>query len=286
MSYGGWHACRMGGGMGGGLATAAGRVEKAGRGRGSLVKGYMLRLIAPVTNDIDVQDSQKLQLSCVSTLGLVPKDLSILGPLAVTQCTARPMTVRRDMTLSSTKHTDPPPLAGVARTPFYGALRDGVCRNIRGPDLLSDPARLPVLHVGPTDLVQDLGLARVHVTEDAHDGTPQVVLVALEHRRVPPRQPPRLRLRDAHLQRQHCNSVDVKGYGLDAKGYMVDGKDYIVDVKGYMVDVKGYIVDAKGYMVDVNGYTVDAKGYMVDVKGYIVDAKGYMVDVKGYTVDA
>eukprot|EP00959_Pyramimonas_sp_CCMP1952_P149124 3119914-Pyramimonas_sp.AAC.1 len=54
----------------------------------------MLRLIAPVTNDIDVQDSQKLQLSCVSTLGLVPKDLSILGPLAVTQCTARPMTVR------------------------------------------------------------------------------------------------------------------------------------------------------------------------------------------------
>eukprot|EP00976_Prorocentrum_cordatum_P011578 232875-Prorocentrum_minimum.AAC.1 len=46
-----------------------------------------------------------------------------------------------------------------------------------------------------------------------------------------------------------------------------------------MVDVKGYNVDAKGYMVDVKGYNVNGKGYMVDVKGCCVDAKDYMMDI-------
>eukprot|EP00959_Pyramimonas_sp_CCMP1952_P342159 7168221-Pyramimonas_sp.AAC.1 len=42
----------------------------------------------------------------------------------------------------------------------------------------------------------------------------------------------------------------VKGYGVDAKGYMRIALLAGVDAKGYRGDAKGYSVDAKGYMGD------------------------------------
>ena len=48
--------------------------------------------------------------------------------------------------------------------------------NISGSDLLGDTARLAILHVGATQLVQDLGLACVYVAEDTdHGGAERVV---------------------------------------------------------------------------------------------------------------
>lgn len=57
-------------------------------------------------------------------------------------------------------------------------------------DLLRDAARLAALHVGSSQLVQDLGLARVHVAHDAQDGQAQVRLLLRlllgRHQLLPP----------------------------------------------------------------------------------------------------
>lgn len=49
-------------------------------------------------------------------------------------------------------------------------------RHVGSTDLLCDAARLSVLHIGPTELVQDLRLAGVHVTQYADDGRTQRVV--------------------------------------------------------------------------------------------------------------
>lgn len=47
--------------------------------------------------------------------------------------------------------------------------------NIRGADLLCDSAGLTVLDVSATQFVQDLGFARIDVTQNADDGRPEFV---------------------------------------------------------------------------------------------------------------
>ena len=55
-----------------------------------------------------------------------------------------------------------------------GAADDGIGGDEGGPDLLRDAARLPLLHAGAPDVVQQLGLAGVDVAQDAADGGAQV----------------------------------------------------------------------------------------------------------------
>ena len=64
----------------------------------------------------------------------------------------------------------------VALVEGEGALLDGRLRNIRRADLLSDATRLAVLNVRATDVVENLRLAGVDVTEDADDRAAQLVL--------------------------------------------------------------------------------------------------------------
>lgn len=47
-------------------------------------------------------------------------------------------------------------------------LLDVLNGHVGGADLLSDATRLPVLHVGAAELIQNLGLASVDVTQHAH----------------------------------------------------------------------------------------------------------------------
>ena len=51
---------------------------------------------------------------------------------------------------------------------------DRVQRDLRGPDVLGDPARLPGHDARPADLVEEAGLAVVHVAEDGDDGLADV----------------------------------------------------------------------------------------------------------------
>ena len=60
---------------------------------------------------------------------------------------------------------------------LLGTLHECVGRDIRGTNLLGDTARLPVLHVGTSDVVQDLGLSRVDVPQDAADRRAKVLRV-------------------------------------------------------------------------------------------------------------
>jgi hypothetical protein len=55
-------------------------------------------------------------------------------------------------------------------------VANSVGGEVGGADLLCDPPRLHVLHVGVPDLVQQFGLARVHVAQDAADRGPQLAL--------------------------------------------------------------------------------------------------------------
>jgi hypothetical protein len=75
---------------------------------------------------------------------------------------------------------------GAALAQHLGARQQRVARDVGGPDLLGDAARLAVLHVGAPDVVQDLGLAGVHVAQDAADGGTQVRGVARGQRLAEP----------------------------------------------------------------------------------------------------
>ena len=76
------------------------------------------------------------------------------------------------------KHTRSPlrPRAGRQNThlvKLVSLVLDAVHGEVRGSDLLGDATSLALLHIGAPDLVQQLGLARVHVAQDAADGGPQ-----------------------------------------------------------------------------------------------------------------
>jgi len=62
-----------------------------------------------------------------------------------------------------------------ASTPQAGNRRASKlpAHHVRCADLLRDPARLAILHVGAPDVVQKLRLARVDVAQDRTDGRPQ-----------------------------------------------------------------------------------------------------------------
>lgn len=67
--------------------------------------------------------------------------------------------------------------------------------------MLRDTPGFAVLHVGPPDLVEDLGLARVHMPQNAHDGAAQVARVPALQCVGPAGQPRLTRCVDPLLQR-------------------------------------------------------------------------------------
>jgi hypothetical protein len=83
--------------------------------------------------------------------------------------------VARGVNDQQTRHLD---LEGVALLHALRLHHQRLSRELRGADLLRDSAGLSFLHVGVADLVEQLGLPRVHVAHDHRDRRAQVVRAA------------------------------------------------------------------------------------------------------------